>query len=50
MFLRASSRRGVGASEQFLSYDGTKVDSRSVVIVDFADEREGCAALDKIDI
>ena len=33
-----------------MSYDGAKVDSRSFVSIDFADERESRAALDKVDV
>jgi hypothetical protein len=50
MFLRAFFPQESGRQRAILSYDGAKVDSRSVVIIDFADEREGCAALDKIDV
>ncbi|MGH7827035.1 MAG: hypothetical protein ACREQ7_17910 [Candidatus Binatia bacterium] len=49
-FRTLSPRRSSGASEQFLSYDGAKIDARSVLIVNLTYERKSCSALNEVDV
>jgi hypothetical protein len=45
-----SPRQSSRASEQFLSYDRAKINACSVFIVNLADERKSCSALNEVNV